>query len=606
MAAQISSSVIAQACMSSPVRTVSQIATLKTAHQLLLRYGHTGLCVVNSAEQLVGVLSRRDVDVALRHGLENAPVSLCMSAPVKTISPDTSLLDIQSLMAAYDIGRLPVTVADSLVGIVTRSDLLRQLQRLQPSATVSLPPPNRLYRQLAQRSGAIWPALEQISEVAEKNGWALYAVGGAVRDLLLSEIGSVYPLTDIDLVVDGAAPGAGVALAEAIQSSRPRVELQVYGDFQTAALTWPVGSLTGTDSEKNTSLSNLSRENASEDTSPFVIDIATARTEFYPYPAANPEVESSTIHQDLYRRDFTINAMALRLNGERAGELLDCFGGWKDLQQRQIRVIHPNSFIEDPTRIFRAVRFALRLGFAIEAQTQQRVRSAVRSGLYTQMQMSGKKVPSLQSRLKTELKYILASNRWEQALRELDDLGAIACIHSSLKMTPTRWQQMRRLARWQSKFAADHPRWLMLLLLLLTQLEPSTGDRVAARLNLDTQSQAQLRRFHQWEPRLIEQLPQAHQPSEIYDHLHRCGLGELLLIASLHPHTLGPKIWHYVVQLSQMPPLINGTTLKQLGYQPGPQFREILTAVHRFSLDGKLDTAAAAQAYVLAHYPLSD
>ncbi|MGB5913832.1 MAG: hypothetical protein WBG63_03130, partial [Phormidesmis sp.] len=165
-------------------------------------------------------------------------------------------------------------------------------------------------------------------------------------------------------------------------------------------------------------------------------------------------------------------------------------------------------------------------------------------------------------------------------------------------------QQMRRLARWQAKFAPDHPRWLLLLMLLLAQLEPIVGDRVAARLNLDSQNQSQLQQVHQWEPRLVSQLPKAQKPSQIYDCLHRCGLVELLLIASLHPYTLGPQIWHYIVQLSRMPTLINGDTLKRLGYRPSPQFREILAAVHRLSLDGKLDTSAAAQTYVLFHYPL--
>ena len=100
-----------------------------------------------------------------------------------------------------------------------------------------------------------------------------------------------------------------------------------------------------------------------------MVDIATARTEFYPYPAANPEVEASSIQQDLYRRDFTINAMAIRLTEPGAGQLLDFFGGLVDLQQQTIRVLHPNSFIEDPTRIYRAVRFAVRLEFTLDPQT---------------------------------------------------------------------------------------------------------------------------------------------------------------------------------------------------------------------------------------------
>ncbi|MHC5828553.1 MAG: poly(A) polymerase, partial [Nostoc sp.] len=138
------------------------------------------------------------------------------------------------------------------------------------------------------------------------------------------------------------------------------------------------------------------------------------RTEFYPYPAANPEVEASSIRQDLYRRDFTINALALRLTTPRTGvgaqqaaPLLDFFGGLIDLQAKQIRVLHANSFIEDPTRIYRGVRFAVRFGFQIEPQTEEFIRYAINSGVYDRTAQENSRTPALQTRLKTELKHIL-------------------------------------------------------------------------------------------------------------------------------------------------------------------------------------------------------
>lgn len=640
--AQIPQPPTARSIMSSPVRTILPETSIDEAQRILLRYGHTGLCVVNASGELVGLISRRDIDVSLRHGLGHAPVTGCMSRQIKSVEPQTFVTKIQDLMMTYDIGRLPVLERGQLVGIVTRTDLLRQLHQeqsqqqrndaeqndhkstrpngndasssnheeslsgpiTQSSSALSRPPSAQtLFQQLESRLSEIWPALMLIADIADQSGWAIYLVGGAVRDLLLSLVPGParqsHPLTDIDLVVDGAGEGAGVALAEAIQQRYSQVEMQVHGQFQTAALIWH------------------SKDASAGAGDPLLLDIATARTEFYPYPAANPEVEASTIRQDLYRRDFAINAMAVRLNSGRdngvlQGQLLDFFGGWLDLQQRQVRVLHSNSFIEDPTRIFRAVRFAVRLGFAIEPQTETFIRYAISSGVYEQTQANEAKTPALQTRLKAELKYLLCAGQWEASLAQISRLGALACLHKSLEMTPALWRQLRRMMRWLNKFSVNSdspylgevaPQWLMLLALIIAQLDPGLRATTAANLHLDAQSQRRLKHLHLWEADLLKQLPKSKKPSEIYSLLKKYEQSELLLMSDRYPYTLGPQIWQYIIQLCHQPPLLNGDVLKQLGYKPGPQFRDILTAVHHLTLDGVLTTTQAAQSYVLAHFP---
>ncbi|MEM9149558.1 MAG: CBS domain-containing protein [Cyanobacteria bacterium P01_F01_bin.3] len=594
---------IAKSCMSSPVRTVAPTTLISDAQKYLLRYGHTALCVVDASNALVGMLSRRDVEVAIRHGLGHVPVHICMGVPVKTAEPETPLAEIQSLMLTYDIGRIPIILDGSLVGIVTRSDVLRQLSGVRgeshslsnivSSDRRAVPAVDVLYAQLKARIKTVWPALMLIADAANEKGWTVYLVGGAVRDLLLNCLGQSHALTDIDLVVDGAQAGAGSALAEIIESSYPQVTAQVYGEFQSATLRWVTDDAT------------------------FSIDIVTARTEFYAYPAANPEVDVATIHQDLYRRDFTVNAMALRLvpestieSGDKAvsqmGRLLDFFGGWIDLERGHIRVIHPNSFIEDPTRIFRAVRFAVRLGFVIEERSEQLIRYAVSSGIYAQLQAGDCKIPALQSRLTTELESVLSSEQWSIMLAELDRLGALACIHRDVVISTVLWRQLRRMARWQPKFAPEQPRWLLLLSLLIVQLPPNECIRVATTLNLSSHSQQRFKHFHSIESDLLAQLPLAQRPSQVFNCLKSHGQFELLLIAARHPYTLGPHIWHYIAQLSRMSPLINGATLKRLGYQPSSQFREILAAVHQQTLDGELHTAQSAEDYVTKTYPRSE
>ncbi|MCL6434965.1 MAG: CBS domain-containing protein [Leptolyngbyaceae cyanobacterium HOT.MB2.61] len=475
--AQIPHPPTARELMSSPVRTIRPETTIDEAQRILLRYGHSGLSVVDAAGQLVGVISRRDLDIALHHGFSHAPVKGYMTTNLKTITPETPLPEIESIMVTYDVGRLPVLDEGHLVGIVTRTDVLRQLHQAafgsqegkgargqgpgvrsqedtglegcQPKSFRLVLSPQGLLKTLQKYlKTELWDVLTVAARHAEQRGWHLYLVGGAVRDFLLGMMASdpeenQMLMVDVDLVVDGfhraADAGAGVELARSLQTLYPETRLEIHGKFQTAALLW----------HNDPSLDSL------------WVDIATARTEFYPYPAANPEVEASSIRQDLYRRDFTINALAIRLTNPHAGEILDFFGGLLDLQAKQIRVLHPNSFIEDPTRIYRAVRFAVRLGFEIDAQTQGYIRHAIASGIYQQIQnrRDGKPAPSdaprdrvsapaLQTRLKAELKYILQAPYWKSALQQLADLEALQCIHPTLKMTPDLWKQLRRVERW--------------------------------------------------------------------------------------------------------------------------------------------------------------
>ncbi|NER78005.1 MAG: CBS domain-containing protein, partial [Leptolyngbya sp. SIO1D8] len=446
--AQMPATHMARDLMSSPVRTIRPDTRITEAQRILLRYGHSGLSVVDSAGQLVGVISRRDIDLALHHGFGHAPVKGYMTTQVQTITPTTSLPNIEALMVTYDIGRLPVIESGQLVGVVTRTDVLRQLHQEQQSnaaqneaeqasglAVPIVRPPmaTQLSSLLQQRlAPALWAMLEDMAAVAMERGWQLYLVGGAVRDLFLTPAADPLALQDVDLVVDSAYQtlemGAGVVLAQAVQAKHPEAELQIYGRFQTAALVW--------------------HEEAAQNRTSLMVDIATARTEFYPYPAANPEVEASSIRQDLYRRDFTINALAIRLTQPHAGQLLDFFGGLIDLQRRHVRVLHANSFIEDPTRIYRGVRFAVRLGFTLEPQTEGFIRHAIDSGVYKRLQAEIAKLPALQTRLKAELKYILEASYWEAALALLQQLGALVCLHPTLQLSDRLWQQLRRISRW--------------------------------------------------------------------------------------------------------------------------------------------------------------
>lgn len=592
----------ARGLMSSPVRTIRPSTQIAEAQRILLRYGHSGLSVVDRTGQLVGVISRRDIDLALHHGFGHAPVKGYMSTQVKTISPQTPLPEIEALMVTYDIGRLPVLAGEHLVGVVTRTDVLRQLHQAQPEETaikpssqraVRPPVPAQLRQTLQRRlAPALWQMLQMMATVASDRGWQLYLVGGGVRDLFLSEADTPLSLPDVDLVVDSAYQtlemGAGVVLAEAIQAQHPEVDLQVYGRFQTAALVWHNSPIPQSGS--------------------LMVDIATARTEFYPYPAANPEVEASSIRQDLYRRDFTINALAVALTPPQPGQLLDFFGGLVDLRERQIRVLHANSFIEDPTRIYRAVRFAVRLDFTLETQTEGFIRHALESGVYQRLQTEMAQVPALQNRLKAELQYILAADYWATALSLLDDLGALVCLHPELGLTDDLWQQIRRLSRWLTQvdlLAALSP-CQMRLELLLTGIPAIDREAVATHLQLPQASVQRLANLEQAAAQILAQLPQCDRPSQCWQLFTPYDLAALVLINLRHPQETSGPIWRYLTDWSQVKAPIDGQDLKRLGYPPGPAYRDILARVLAATLDGELTSRAAAIAFVQRHYPLSD
>jgi tRNA nucleotidyltransferase (CCA-adding enzyme) len=597
--------------MSSPVRTIRPETTIAEAQRILLRYGHSGLSVVNHQGQLVGIISSRDIDIALHHGFSHAPVKGYMTTSLKTITPDTTLPQIQSLMVTYDIGRLPVLENGQLVGIVTRTDVLRELHhgefkiqndalyetlRERGLANAALTkfkiqndfPHSGLSTELQSRlAPQLWQLLTKASQEAEKRGWHLYLVGGAVRDLLLAkESTGTLMITDIDLVVDGfhktADVGAGVELAKALQQVYPEARLEIHGAFQTAALLW----------HKDLILDCL------------WVDIATARTEFYPYPAANPEVEASSIRQDLYRRDFTINAIALRLTSPRAGELLDFFGGLLDLPAKQIRVLHPNSFIEDPTRIYRGVRFAVRLGFQIESQTAGYIRYAINSGVYDRTAQENSKTPALQTRLKAELKNILEAPYWQKALQLLDNLGALQCIHPTLSLDEALLRQLRLLERCLRRFDTQPTliHWQMRLEALIAHLSPQYRAKVAKNLQLPEDSIARLKNLAQAQAEVMASLPTCERPSQVVQLLRKYNLPMLILIAVQSPRTIRRHIWKHITYWANVQPLLNGNDLKQLGYKPGSQYRQILDNVLVATLDGVIKTRVEAEEFVVKYY----
>ena len=380
----------AQDVMSSPVQTLRARATLAEARQELARYAHNGMPVVDEAGTLLGVISRRDLDHALRHGIADAQVESFMTRPPITAGLDTTLRELERLVLRHDVGRVPILERDELVGIVTRSDLIRARH---PGSDLRAP--------AEQVMASLPEGARKVLDLAASllSGARLYLVGGTVRDGLL---GAGYQ--DLDLVVEaesfarsravshGMAGARGAAtLGRALQRSLGG-SLAVHGDFGTASLRLEGG---------------------------LVIDLASARAEAYPTPGALPEVRAGSLVDDLARRDFSVNALAVRVHPAPT-DLIDPFGGLTDLEARRLRVLHPLSFVEDPTRLVRGARLAGRLGLRFDDDALAKARAALRTEVIANV--SGQ-------RLRGELELTLAEPRVAPALRQLAALGALEPLY---------------------------------------------------------------------------------------------------------------------------------------------------------------------------------
>ena len=537
-----------------PIQLIRPEMTIDRARQVLHPEG-SGLSVVEAGGEFIGMVSRRDLDLASHYGFDSAPVRDHLS-PLRWVG----------------LGDLKSPVQDA----AARLEQLRQW--LKPE---------------------LWQLLTIAADLATAQGWQLYLVGGAVRDLSLAQqdLGQTklllqdtkLLLQDIDLVVDrqerSAEAGAGVELARSLQVAYPQSRLEIHPKFQTAAVIW----------QNDPALQSLG------------IDIATARTEFYPAPAANPVVEASSISQDLYRRDFTINALAIRLTPPQPGELLDFFGGGQDLQQQQIRVLHANSVIEDPTRIFRAVRFATRLGFRLEPQTEGYIRSAIASGLYARLRdrilHEGLVAPALQTRLRSELKYLLQSSYWQPGLARLDELQALQCIHPHLSLNPELWRQLRRAGRAAGKFDLPIPRWLLLLEILLAGLDGIDRSEAAEMLQLPRDSRDRLQAPGSTEAELAQALLNSPQPSQMVQWLDHYPKPLVVLLGLRGDRATRKILWRYLTDWSTRSPLLTGKDLKALGYRPGEPFKRILAALRGAALDGEVSDRATAIAFVQQKFP---
>ncbi|MBI5417477.1 CBS domain-containing protein, partial [Candidatus Poribacteria bacterium] len=378
--------------MSSPVISIKESTSIEETKKMMLRFNHTGFPVVRD-DQVVGIITRQDIDKAFIHGLGLTSVSSYMSSTVITATPETTLQTVHNIMLNHNIGRIPIVNEEKkIIGIVTRTDVLHVLNIIKEKDNfydkkISQEDRNLAVYLKSRLPHRILEILEKSGEIAEKLGYSVYVVGGFVRDIIMG-----VKNLDVDLVIEGQ----GIYFAEKLKDEY-NGSIKSHYKFGTAVVVFPDG---------------------------FKIDVATARTEFYEYPTALPKVESCSIKYDLYRRDFTINALAIKLNSAEFGKLIDFFGGMVDIKKGVVRVLYNLSFIDDPTRIFRAIRFEQRLHFKIDRQTEHFIDNAIKLGMFDKI---------ANQRVRDELILIFSEEKPSGAVRRMAELNILPLIHPKLK-----------------------------------------------------------------------------------------------------------------------------------------------------------------------------
>ena len=446
-----------------------------------------------------------------------------------------------------------------LVGVVSRGDLLRilhkDLSRYSTGPYASLLEHHevtgkQLKSLMAERlPKPIMALMHTVARVADQLGVSAYVVGGFVRDLLLR-----IDNYDMDIVIEDD----GIQFAKAL-GKELNAKVVSHQKFGTSVVCLPDG---------------------------FKIDVATARTEFYKHPAALPTVEMSSIKSDLFRRDFTFNCLALKLNGEDAFVLLDFFNGHRDLKDKVVRVLHNLSFVEDPSRAFRAIRFEQRLGFRIGKQTESFIKHAAKKKFIEKL--SG-------ARLYNELMLILKEPEPLSCLRRMKELDLLQFIHPKMLKHKKDFEVIERVQEVFSlsrivHLVQDCDEGYVYLLAMLYSLDGREISRAATRLHL---SQKQRRRIQEdlghCRSRLkLFKKKSKLQPSEIYNLLSDLSPeAVLLLMAVSGSEQINKHIVLFFTEYHDSARLsLTGDDLIHMGIQPGPVFKTVFKTLRDARLNG--------------------
>lgn len=557
---EIRVTVYAKDIMSAEFKTLDADDTIRKARDILLKARLGGMAVVERGS-LAGILTLVEINKAFKRGFSHSKVKGYMIRNVITVSPDAPLYAVHKIITEKDVGVIPVVDDSRILGVITRTDVLKMVhdsmfvrpQRVEKREVINLA--NSMAKILSR---TIVDMMKRIGRLSDSLGYPAFAVGGLVRDLLLGG-GNL----DLDLVVEGDAIKLGHVLAEDLKAS-----IVVHKKFGTCSV--------------------ITQDK-------FKIDIATARKEIYEKPAALPRVEFSSLKDDLVRRDFTINAMAVSISPSSFGQLIDFFNGRRDLERGRIRVLHDGSFIDDPTRIFRAVRFEARFGFVMSRATEELIKNAIDKSMFDKVEPQ---------RIRDELMLILKEKEPLRSLKRMAELDELRFIHPSLKLDT----DIVRLYNSIDEVCAEYEkasyrkrsveRWIMYMMALFEDLTHAQVSVICRRFVFKNSDSIRVLSYKREADRITKILEFRHEmaPSKVYRVLEPLSLEVTLLLMArtvLLPSgkrvdLMRSRIRSFLSEYNGARLSVRGEDLKKMGLKSGPAFKAILDSVLYDKIDGKL------------------
>jgi tRNA nucleotidyltransferase (CCA-adding enzyme) len=548
--------------MHAPAISVDSKDSVRAVEKKLTQYNLNTLPVL-SEEQVVGLITRQIVEKAIHHSMEEDCAEDVMVSNFSVTTPDAYFKSVISLVIEEKQKLIPVVdPRNKLVGVVSRGDLLRVMHN-DMTRYGDLTNNQFLGRAVAQKSMKslvrerldkdICNILERIAQLGKSEGKSVYAVGGFVRDLILN-----IPNLDIDIVVEGEGIPFAARLAEEFGG-----RVTSHEEFGTSVVIFPDG---------------------------YRIDVATARMEYYKHPGALPTVEKSSVKSDLFRRDFTINSMALKLTGTTAFCLIDFFNGERDLRSREIHVLHSLSFIEDPCRLFRAIRFEQRFDFKIGKQAEAFMRNAIKKRLIDSL--SG-------TRLFNEIKLLLKEKRPTNCIRRMQEFNLLQFVSPEMLKNEKDLEVLERLESvfsWADMIALPRKPeiWQVYFLGLFYSLDEEAYLKAVERLQLTTRMKNSLGQSRTQCRESLKRLnaEKEWEPKEIYYTFANLSVEAVLfLIALSSSDRLNQYANIYFTQYQgKVEPTLTGNDLVKMGLEPGPVFQSVFSELLEARVMGKVNS----------------
>ena len=548
--------------MSHDLKVMNINKKIEEAKRILSKEKVGGMPVVDRG-RLAGIITLDGLNKAIKRGFSHSRIKGYMSRDVVTVKPTMPLYTIQKMMLDKGIGVLPVLKGRKMIGIIHRTDVLKNVHDSLFLGARAVK--KNVISNLSNKMASLLPKdviqlLKKIGTTSNSIGFSAFVVGGLVRDLILGAKN-----LDLDIVVEGDAIKLGQALAEDLGAS-----IVIHKRFGTCSVVNKKG---------------------------LKIDLATARKEVYERPAALPTVEFSSLKNDLIRRDFTINAMAVSLNKASFGQLIDFFGGEEDLSRGIIKVMHDGSFIDDPTRIFRAVRFEQRFGFSIDGHTEGLIKNAIEKEMFDKVEPQ---------RIRDEVILILKEKEPFKALKRMAELDELRFLHQKIKFNKdltALYKSIDEACLWYDTSGFKKrpiDKWLVYLIALFERLTYNEVLRLCEKFVFRRGDVLRILSYKKNAKKIIRtfSVPLPVLPSSIYVALEPLSFEvALLIMANAKAKLAKVRIKDFFRKFNGIKISVRGDDIRAMGLKPCPDFKIILKKVLYEKINGKLKTRKDELAY---------